>query len=106
MIGYATVYGKRVAVSSDRSTRGREMVSSLGFKDFNSNVDSAKSFIKAASRIELSFNWFYGDKDNIAVFSSGRVPIRDHDVNMGLPTDGSGQARVARIRQRRRTTRR
>ena len=91
VIGYATVDGKRVAVSSKRSTRGREMVSSLGFKDFNSTVDSAKSFIDSASKIELSFNWFYGDKDNIAVFSSGRVPIRDHDVNMGLPIDGSGK---------------
>ena len=90
VIGYATDDGDRVAVSSKRSTRGREMVSSIGFADLNSAVHSARSFIDAASKIELSFNWFYGDKDNVALFSSGRVPIRDHDVNMGLPTDGSG----------------
>jgi acyl-homoserine lactone acylase PvdQ len=91
VIGYATEHGERVAVSSSRSTRGREMVSSLGFESFNSDVDSAQSFIDAASKIELSFNWFYGDKDNIALFSSGRVPIRDGGVNMGLPTEGTGK---------------
>ena len=82
---------ERVAVSSDRSTRGREMVSSLGFEDFNTDVDSPSTFIDAASKIELSFNWFYADKDNIAFFSSGRVPVRDGGVNMGLPTDGTGK---------------
>ena len=51
----------------------------------------AEQFIDAASKIELSFNWYYGDKDNIAFFSSGRVPIRDGGVNMGLPTDGTGK---------------
>ena len=81
VIGYATVDGDQVAVSSKRSTRGRELMSALGFEDFNSTVDSPKSFIDAASKIELSFNWFYGDKDNIAMFSSGRVPIRNGGVN-------------------------
>jgi len=91
VIGYATEAGRRVAVSSKRSTRGRELVSSLGFEDFNSDVTSADSFIAAASKIELSFNWFYGDKDNIALFSSGRVPIRDGGVNLGLPIEGTGK---------------
>ena len=91
VIGYATEGRERVAVSSKRSTRGREMVSSLGFEAFNSDVDSASSFIDAASKIELSFNWFYGDKDDIALFSSGRVPIRNDSVNLGLPTEGTGE---------------
>ena len=89
--GYATVDGGRVAISTDRSTRGREMVSSLGFEAFNTDVDSPSTFIDAASKIELSFNWYYADKDNIAFFSSGRVPVRDGGVNMGLPTDGTGK---------------
>jgi len=91
VIGYATVDGDQVAVSSKRSTRGRELMSALGFEDFNSTVDSPKSFVDAASKIELSFNWLYGDKDNIAMFSSGRVPIRNGGVNVGLPTNGTGR---------------
>ena len=98
--GYATVGGRRVAISTDRSTRGREMVSSLGFEAFNTDVDSPSTFIDAASKIELSFNWYYADKDNIAFFSSGLVPVRDGGVNRGLPTGGHRQARVARLRRR------
>jgi len=89
--GYATAEGDPVAVSNKRSTRGREAVSLLGFKEFNDTVDSANSFVDAASKIELSFNWFYTDKDDIALFSSGRVPIRHGGVNLGLPTNGTGQ---------------
>jgi acyl-homoserine lactone acylase PvdQ len=91
VIGYATVEGDQVAVSSKRSTRGRELMSALGFEDFNSDVNSVGEFIDAAGKIELSFNWFYGDKDNIAMFSSGRVPIRNGGVNVGLPTNGTGR---------------
>jgi acyl-homoserine lactone acylase PvdQ len=91
VIGYATVDGDQVAVSSKRSTRGRELMSALGFEDFNSTVDSANSFVDAASRIELSFNWFYADNEDIAMFSSGLVPIRNGGVNLGLPTNGTGR---------------
>jgi len=89
--GYATVDGEDVAMASDRSTRGREAISALGFKEFNDTVDSPESFIDAASKIELTFNWHYADKDNIALFSSGRVPIRHGDVDLGLPTNGTGK---------------
>jgi acyl-homoserine lactone acylase PvdQ len=92
VIGYATVDGQRVALSSDRTTRGREAASALGFADFNSNtVHDVQSFFDAANKIEFTFNWFYADKDNIAMFSSGRLPIRHPQVDMGLPTNGTGK---------------
>jgi acyl-homoserine lactone acylase PvdQ len=92
VIGYATVDGKRVAISRKRSTRGREAVNALAFADLNSNVvHSAKSFIDAVSGIELTFNWVYEDDRDIAMFSSGRLPERRHGVDPGLPTIGTGK---------------
>ncbi len=61
--GYARSNGERVAISNERSTRGRELMSALGFADLNSNaVHDPASFIAAASKIEFTFNWFYADK--------------------------------------------
>jgi acyl-homoserine lactone acylase PvdQ len=89
--GYARSNGQRVAISNKRSTRGRELMSALGFADLNSNtVHDPTSFIAASSKIEFTFNWFYADDQNIAMFSSGRVPIRTDGVDLGLPTIGTG----------------
>jgi acyl-homoserine lactone acylase PvdQ len=92
VIGYATVNGERVAISSKRSTRGREALSAFGFKDLNENdVDSPRTFFNSMNRIEFTFNWFYADYRNIAMFSSGRLPLRPNQVDSGLPTDGTGK---------------
>jgi acyl-homoserine lactone acylase PvdQ len=92
VIGYATVDGKRIALASKRSTRGREVASALGFADFNTNaVHDVQSFYQSANKIELNFNWFYADSDNIAMFSSGLLPVRDPQVDRGLPTNGTGK---------------
>jgi acyl-homoserine lactone acylase PvdQ len=89
--GYATSHGRRVAISSKRSTRGRELLNAMGFADLNSNaVHDPASFIAAASKIEFTFNWFYADSRNVAMFSSGRVPRRADDLDLGLPTIGTG----------------
>jgi hypothetical protein len=37
VLGYATVGGRRVAISSRRSTRGRELPSALAFQDLSTN---------------------------------------------------------------------
>ena len=92
MIGYATVDGERVALSSARTTRGREVVSAFGFADLNTNASTtSQSFFDAANEIEFTFNWFYADKDDIAMFSSGRIPVRHPQVDLGLPTNGTGK---------------
>jgi acyl-homoserine lactone acylase PvdQ len=54
-------------------------------------VSSPDTFIDAAAQIELTFNWVYADDRNIAMFSSGRVPIRNPQVDLGLPAIGTGK---------------
>jgi acyl-homoserine lactone acylase PvdQ len=91
VVGYATVSGRRVAISTKRSTRGRELLSTLAFQDLNTNrVHDAQSFFRAMNQLEFTFNWSYADNQDIALFSSGRLPVRAPDVASGLPTDGSG----------------
>jgi acyl-homoserine lactone acylase PvdQ len=91
VVGYATVNGTKVAISSDRSTRGSELTAAYSFMDLNRNtVHDAKSFLKTMSTFPLTFNWFYADNKNIAMFSSGKVPLRAANVNLGLPTRGTG----------------
>ena len=91
VLGYATIGGRRVAISSKRSTRGRELLSALAFQDLNTNrVHDVRSFYRATNRLEFTFNWFYADDRDIAMFSSGRLPIRADDVASGLPTIGDG----------------
>jgi acyl-homoserine lactone acylase PvdQ len=90
--GYATVGGRRVALSTRRSTRGRELMSALAFQDLNTNrVHDPQSFFRAMNQLEFTFNWFYADDRNIAMFSSGRLPVRAPDVASGLPTQGTGE---------------
>jgi acyl-homoserine lactone acylase PvdQ len=91
VLGYASVAGRRVAISTKRSTRGRELMSAIAFQDLNTNrVRDAKSFFRAMNQLEFTFNWFYADDRDIAMFSSGRLPVRAPGVGTGLPTDGTG----------------
>jgi len=90
--GYATVGGRRVALSLQRSTRGREMLSVRAFWELNtSKVRSAQSFLKTMNGVEFSFNWFYADDCDIALFSSGRLPKRAAGTDPALPTVGTGE---------------
>ena len=90
--GYATVGGRRVAIALQRSTRGRELLSAQAFYQLDTNqVTSAKSFLKTMSAVEFSFNWFYADSKDIALFSSGRLPLRAPGTDPALPTVGTGE---------------
>ena len=92
VIGYATVDGERVAISSARSTRGREVVSAFGFAELNDNtVHDVDSFYDAANKIDFTFNWFYADHEEVAMFSSGLIPRRHPQVDLGQPTKGTGK---------------
>jgi acyl-homoserine lactone acylase PvdQ len=91
VVGYANVGGTKVAISTKRSTRGRELLSALAFDDLDkARVRSAKGFLTAINRVEFGFNWTYADNRDIAYFSSGRLPIRPASVDLGLPTNGNG----------------
>jgi Penicillin amidase len=92
VVGYATVNGERVAISSKRSSYGRDILDQLFFRRLSTGrVDSPKSFFKAASKSPQTFNSFYIDHKNIAAYVSGLLPIRDKKVDPRLPTWGTGQ---------------
>jgi acyl-homoserine lactone acylase PvdQ len=92
VVGYARVGGKRVAISVQRSTRGRELLSTRAFYDLNTGrVTSAQDFLQTMNGVEFSFNWFYADDRDIAFFSSGRLPLRAPGTDPALPTIGTGE---------------
>ena len=92
VVAYATVKGERVAISSQRSSYGEDTLDQLFFRRLsNGQVDSPKSFFKAAAKTPQTFNSFYIDNAHIAMFTSGRLPIRDPAVDPGLPTLGTGK---------------
>jgi acyl-homoserine lactone acylase PvdQ len=91
VVGYATSAGKKVAISLQRSTRGRELLGAIPFQVLSTaGVHSPQEFFDTMSTFELTFNWFYADSKHIATYSSGRLPLRPAGVNSGLPTNGNG----------------
>lgn len=92
VIGYATVEGTKVAISRKRSSYGQDVVDQLLYRRLSTGqVDSPESFFRAAAQTPQTFNSFYIDDKHIAMFTSGRLPIRPSDVDPGLPTKGTGQ---------------
>ena len=59
----------------------------LGFGQLNDPgfVHDAKTFQKAASDIDYTFNWFYADRQDISYYSSGLLPKRSKKVEPDLP---------------------
>ncbi len=91
VVGYATSNGTKVAISSQRSTRGRELLGAIPFQTLSTGaVRTPQQFFDTMSKFELTFNWFYADSKHIATYSSGRLPIRAAGVDPGLPTNGNG----------------
>jgi len=91
VIAYATSNGTKVAIALERSTRGRELLGAIPFQALSTGaVRSPQDFFKTMSGFDLTFNWFYADSKHIAMYSSGRLPLRAPGVNGGLPTNGNG----------------
>ncbi|RBY96613.1 hypothetical protein DQ237_08290 [Blastococcus sp. TF02-8] len=82
-----TAGGRPVAVATQRSTYQRELDSVIGFERFGNPeyVRDAGSFQEAAAAIDYTFNWFYADDQDIAYFSSGRLPVRAEGTDPHLP---------------------
>ena len=86
-----TVKGRPVAVVRERSTYMHEADSVLGFVRLNdpSRVRDAHDFMRAASDIQYTFNWYYVDDRDIAYYSSARLPRRAPGTDLDLPRWGS-----------------
>jgi len=92
VVGYATSDGRRYAISSKRSSYGKDTVDQLFYRRLSTGkVDSPRSFYNAANKTPQTFNSFYIDAKNVAMFNSGRLPIRHPQVDPGLPTKGTGK---------------
>jgi len=92
VVGYATTKGRKVAISSKRSSYGKDVLDLLFNRRLsNGSIKGPNSFYEAASKTPQTFNSFYIDNNNVALYTSGKLPIRDKRVDPGLPTKGTGQ---------------
>ena len=92
VVGYATVNGHRVAISSKRSSFGRDILFELPFRELTLNrVTSPKTFYTAMAKSPFTFNGGYADDKHIAMFSAGALPVRPKGVDPRLPTIGDGR---------------
>jgi acyl-homoserine lactone acylase PvdQ len=90
--GYATVKGKSVAISSKRADYGQESDDLLYNRRLsNGQVHSPSSFKKAAALTPQTFNSFYIDQKHVSEYTAGKLPLRNKNVDPGLPTKGTGQ---------------
>jgi acyl-homoserine lactone acylase PvdQ len=92
VLGYATVGGRRVAISFQRSSHGKDVLWQIAFKRFtDGKVTGVRSFYDAAATSPFTFNVGYADDRDIAMYSTGALPLRDPRVDPRLPTIGTGQ---------------
>jgi acyl-homoserine lactone acylase PvdQ len=92
VIGYATVDGERVALSTKRASYGRDALWMTGFRRANlGRVRSATGMFRAFKDSIYTFNVGYADDRRIAMYSAGRLPERDPRVDPRLPTKGTGE---------------
>ncbi len=92
VVGYATIAGNKRAISSKRSSYGRDVLDQLFFRRLSTGaVDDPASFFDAAAKTPQTFNSFYIDNQHVAEYTSGRLPLRPDDVDPGLVTNGTGQ---------------
>jgi acyl-homoserine lactone acylase PvdQ len=92
--GYARARGsnKLVALSTRRSTYGRETVDQLFFQQMTyGRVHSAQDFVNAAAKTPQTFNSFYASATQSAFITTGLLPLRPTGVNPDLPVSGDGR---------------
>jgi acyl-homoserine lactone acylase PvdQ len=87
VVGRAKVGGRDVAFTQLRSTYMHEIDSARGFAAFNDpgEMENAREFQEAASKIGYTFNWLYVDDRDMAYFNSGANPQRPAGVTGQLP---------------------
>ena len=92
VIGTATSEGRPVALTSKRSTFGRDGLNLAALKDMTEgDADTPEAFFDAANKFGFTFNWGYANRDGIAYFASGYLPERAKGLDRRLPTLGTGE---------------
>lgn len=80
----------RVAYSMRRSWDGYEIESLLGWIHMT-RARNWDEFLRQASRVAITINWYYADaQGNIGYVSPGRLPIRPASQDIRLPALGDG----------------
>ena len=91
LIGTATWEGRPVALTRQRSTFGRDGLNLKALKDMTEgDADSPENFWAVADQFGFTFNWGYANRDAIAYYASGYLPIRAEGLDRRLPTLGTG----------------
>jgi acyl-homoserine lactone acylase PvdQ len=92
VIGTATSEGRPVALTSKRSTFGRDALNLAALKDMTEgDADTPEAFFDAANKFGFTFNWGYANRDGVAYFASGYLPERPAGLDRRLPTLGTGE---------------
>ena len=92
VIGTATSEGAPVALTSKRSTFGRDGLNLGALKDMTEgDADTQESFFEVADKFGFTFNWGYANREGIGFFSSGYLPVRAEGLDRRLPTVGTGE---------------
>ncbi len=90
--GYATVNGKKIAISQKRSSYGQDVLDLLyNRKLSNGFTRDPKDFFRAAAKTPQTFNSFFIDDKHVAEYTAGKLPVRPKNVDPGLPTWGTGR---------------
>jgi acyl-homoserine lactone acylase PvdQ len=92
VVGTATSQGRPVALTSKRSTFGRDSLNLAALKDMTEGDASTQDrFFEAANKFGFTFNWGYANRDGIGYFASGLLPTRAPGLDRRLPTWGTGE---------------
>ncbi|HSP27672.1 MAG TPA: penicillin acylase family protein [Ilumatobacteraceae bacterium] len=91
VIGTATSEGRPVALTSKRSTFGRDALNLGALKDMTEgDADTTESFFESADKFGFTFNWGYANREGVGYFASGLLPVRAEGLDRRLPTLGTG----------------
>ena len=92
VIGTATVDGAPVALTSKRSTFGRDGLNLAALKGMTEgDAGTPEDFFEVANRFGFTFNWGYANGETNAYFASGHLPARAEGLDRRLPTLGTGE---------------
>ena len=91
VVGTATSDGRPIALTSKRSTFGRDGLNLAALKDMTEgDASTTDAFFESANKFGFTFNWGYANRDGIGYFASGSLPVRAEGLDRRLPTLGTG----------------